>query len=138
MNARQPIRFVTVGATGYVVNLALFAVLHEGDLPYVAASVIAYLVSNALMYVANRHFTFGAESVGLWGGYLRYGLVGLFVAAINAATLAILVNVAGLSPTFGAALSVLLGTPVAFVLIRRFAFGSADLGRHLKPSRLPI
>ena len=136
MTTRQPIRFVAVGAAGYVFNLALFAVLHVRDVSCVAGSVIAYLASNALMYIANRHVTFGAASVGFWGGYLRYGLVGLFVAALNAATLAVLVSAAGLSATVGAALSVLLVTPVAFVLIRRFAFAVTD-SPNPGPSRLP-
>ena len=137
MTARQPIRFVAVGTAGHVVNLALFAVLHESNVPHVTASVVAYLVSNALMYLANRHLTFSAESIGFWSGYLRYGLIGVIVAGLNAAILAILVNVAGLSPTVGAGLSVLLITPIAFVLIRRFAFGFADSRRDLKPSRVP-
>ena len=52
----QPIRFVLVGAAGYGVNLAAFAVLYGLGTAYVAASVAAYLVSNALMYLCpGRH-----------------------------------------------------------------------------------
>jgi putative flippase GtrA len=83
------------------------------------------------MYVANRHFTFGAASTGFWSGFLRYGLVGMLVAALNAATLAALVRVAGLAPTPGAAISVILITPVAFVLFRRIVFSDPPSGRSL-------
>jgi putative flippase GtrA len=131
MSARQPIRFVTVGAAGYAANVAMFTALHAADVPYVTASVIAYLIANALMYVANRHFTFGAASTGFWSGFLRYGLVGMLVAALNAATLAALVRVAGLAPTPGAAISVILITPVAFVLFRRIVFSDPPSGRSL-------
>src|SRR5688500_8630572 len=136
MTARQPMRFVAVGAAGYAVNVALFAALHAGNMAYVPASVIAYLMSNALMYIANRQFTFGATSTGFWGGYLRYGLAGLLVAALNAATLTVLVRVAGVPPPPGAALSVLLITPVAFLLIRRCAFGVTVSRRQAGTSRL--
>jgi putative flippase GtrA len=120
--AAQPVKFLLVGAAGYGLNLLVFAGLHEASVPYAAASVAAYLIANAFMYAGNRYFTFGLGHDGFWRGYLRYLLVGLVVAALTASILALLVEVAGLPPTPGQALALLVVTPVAFGLIKRWTF----------------
>jgi len=118
----QPARFLAVGAAGYVVNLALFAALYGLGTPYLTASVVSYLVANALMYLGNRYFTFRLGHEGFWAAYLRYMLVGVVVVALNALVLAVLVEGAGLEPRLGLAVSLLLITPVAFVLFKRWTF----------------
>ena len=122
MNVAQPARFVGVGAAGYGVNLLAFAALYAAGTPYAAASVVAYLVSNALMYLGNRYFTFRLGHVGFWSAYARYLLVGLLVGGLTAIVLTFFVEVLGLQPTLGQALALLLVTPVAFVLIKRWTF----------------
>lgn len=134
MNVAQPARFVAVGAAGYAVNLLVFAAIYAAGTPYAAASVFAYLVSNALMYLGNRYFTFRLGHVGFWSAYARYLLVGLLVGGLTAIVLAFFVEVLGLQPTLGQALALLVVTPVAFVLIKRWTFqlrepGSATVGR---------
>lgn len=122
VRAARPARFLLVGAGGYVVNLATFAVLVAAETPYVAASVGSYLVSNALMYVANRYFTFRLGHDGFWGAYARYLLVGLLVVALNAVVLTLLVEGADLDETLAQALSLLAVTPAAYVLFKRWTF----------------
>jgi putative flippase GtrA len=134
VKAAQPARFVAVGVAGYAVNLLAFAALYTAGTPYAAASVVAYLVSNVLMYVGNRYFTFRLGNVGFWSAYARYLLVGLLVAGLTAVVLAFLVEVLGLHPTLGQALALLVVAPVAFVLIKRWTFqlrepGSAPVRR---------
>jgi putative flippase GtrA len=118
----QPARFLVVGIGGYVVNLGVFAVLHALGTPYVPASVLSYAVANALMYLGNRYFTFRLGHEGFWGAYARYMLVGVVVVALNAAILAALVEGTGINPVLGQAISLLLITPVAFVLFKRWTF----------------
>ncbi len=120
--AAQPARFLVVGAAGYGINLATFAALVAADVGYVLASVISYLVSNALMYLGNRYFTFRLGNDGFWSAYARYLLVGLGVVALNAAVLALLVEGAGLDETLAQALSLLAVTPAAFVMFKRWTF----------------
>jgi len=120
--AAQPARFLVVGAAGYGINLATFAVLVAAGTRYVLASVVSYLVSNALMYLGNRYFTFRLGNDGFWSAYSRYLLVGLVVVALNAVVLALLVEGAGLDETLAQALSLLAVTPVAFVLFKRWTF----------------
>ncbi|HEU0303997.1 MAG TPA: GtrA family protein [Gaiellaceae bacterium] len=120
--AGQPIRFLVVGAGGYLVNLAVFAALVGLDIEYVTASVVSYFVSNALMYIGNRYFTFRLGHDGFWGAYVRYILVGAVVVALNAVVLALLVEGTGIDARIGQAISLLVVTPVAFVLFKRWTF----------------
>ena len=120
----QPFKFVLVGAGGYVVNLLAFAALFEGGLRYVLASVTAYFISNVLMYFGNRYFTFRLGHAGFWSAYLRYLIVGLVVAGLTAGVLVFLVDAMGLHPTLGQALALLIVTPFAFVLLKRWTFRS--------------
>src|SRR5262245_35241158 len=108
MSVAQPLRFLLVGAGGYAVNLGVFATLHRLGVPYVANSIVSYLVSNALMYLGNRYFTFGLGHEGFWGAYLRYMMVGLVVAGLNAGLLALIVEKLHLDPRLGQAISLLL------------------------------
>ena len=61
-NWLQLIRFVTVGASGYVVNLGVFAAcVHLLGLDYRISAVIAWIVSVLNNFWLNRHWTFDAK-----------------------------------------------------------------------------
>src|SRR5438067_967471 len=58
----QLIRFATVGASGYVVNLGVFAgCVHLLGIDYRIAAVIAFVVSVVNNFWLNRHWTFDAK-----------------------------------------------------------------------------
>jgi putative flippase GtrA len=118
----QPLRFLLVGAAGYLVTVGAFAAAFGTGVPYAGAAVLAYLVANALMYVGNRYFTFRLGNGGFWRAYARYLLVGLLVAALSAGALGLLVEVGGLAPRPGQVLALLLVTPPAFVMFKRWTF----------------
>jgi len=118
----QPIKFLIVGAAGFVVNLVVFALLYELGVPYLAASIASYAISNALMYLGNRYFTFALGHEGFWTAYARYAIVGSVIVGLNAAVLAVLVEIGGLHATLGQAVSLIVLTPVAFYLNKRWTF----------------
>ena len=118
----RPARFLAVGAAGYALTLVTFSLLIRCGVRYLTASIAAYLLSNAAMYLGNRYFTFRLGHQGFLGAYGRYLLVGLAVAAMNAAILAVLVEVAGLEKTLAQALSLLAVTPAAYVMFKRWTF----------------
>ena len=118
----QPARFVLVGAGGYFANVASYAALLALGVRYAAASVLAYFLSNAAMYLGNRYFTFGLGHEDFWVSYLRYALAGVVVAALSTLTLAALVKGAHLDPRLGQMLALGAVTPVAFLLSKRFVF----------------
>jgi putative flippase GtrA len=90
--------------------------------PYVTASIASYFVSNVLMYLGNRFFTFRLGRDGFWSAYVRYVVVGAVVVALNAGVLAVLVEVLEMDARLGQAISLLVVTPVAFVLFKRWTF----------------
>ena len=118
----QPLRFLTVGAGGYVVGLLAFAVLYAAGAPYAGAAGVAYLFANALMYVGNRYFTFRLGHAGFWKAYARYLTVGVLVAVVNAALLSVFVETTGVDARVGQAVSLLLLAPFAFALFKRWTF----------------
>jgi putative flippase GtrA len=120
--AGQPIRFLIVGAAGYGVNIAVFSGLVGVDVEYITASIASYAVSNALMYLGNRYFTFGLGHAGFWAAYLRYMIVGVVVVGLNAGVLAAIVEGTSLDVRIAQAISLLVVTPVAFVLFKRWTF----------------
>jgi putative flippase GtrA len=120
--AAQPAKFLIVGAGGYVVNLVIFSGLYALGTPYIPASILSYAAANALMYLGNRYFTFRLGHEGFWSAYARYMLVGAIVIGLNAAILAALVEGTGIDARIGQAISLLLITPVAFVLFKRWTF----------------
>ena len=120
--AAQPAKFVAVGAAGYAVNLLAFSALYGAGAEYVAASIVAYLIANALMYVGNRYFTFRLGHEGFLSAYARYMAVGLVVAGITVSLLTAFVEGAGIDARIGQAIALLLVTPIAFVLFKRWTF----------------
>src|SRR5947209_19487414 len=61
-NWLQLVRFVTVGASGYVVNLGVFAgCVHLLGIDYRISAVIAWMVSVINNFWLNRHWTFDAR-----------------------------------------------------------------------------
>ena len=119
----RPVKFVLVGAGGFVLTVLAFTVLFDLGAWYLAASVLAYLASNAAMYIGNRYFTFDLSHDGFVAAYVRYAIVGAVVAALTALLLAAFVEALGLDPRLGQALALSILVPLSFVLSKRFAFG---------------
>ena len=122
MRAAEPAKFVLVGTAGYFLNLGVFSALYAAGLPYLPAAIASYFVANTAMYFGNRYFTFRLGHVGFWGTYLRYLLTGAVVGALAVGILAALVEGTGIDPRLGQAISLLLITPVAFLLFKRWTF----------------
>ena len=97
----QPLKFLLVGTGGFVLNVCAFTALFGLGTWYLAASVLAYLLSNAAMYLGNRYFTFGLSHDGFLRAYLRYLVVGGVVAALTALLLAAFVEGLGMDPRPG-------------------------------------
>jgi putative flippase GtrA len=118
----QPAKFLIVGSAGYAINLGIFAGIYALGMPYLPASVVSFFISNAFMYLGNRYFTFRLGHAGFWAAYLRYVIVGAVVVSLNAGILAALVEGTGIDPRLGQAISLLILTPVAFLLFKRWTF----------------
>lgn len=89
----QLAKFGTVGASGYVVNLAVYAALLEGgDVHYLGAAVLSFVVAVANNYTWNRQWTFRRQRGHLAYQGMRFLVVSLLALGMNLLFLQILVT----------------------------------------------
>jgi dolichol-phosphate mannosyltransferase len=89
----QLFQFGLVGASGYVVNLAVFAALTGLlDLHHIAAAVGAFCVAVTNNFFWNRHWTFDARHGHAGFQAARFFAVSVFALGINLVVLELLVR----------------------------------------------
>jgi putative flippase GtrA len=122
-NWLQLIRFASVGASGYAVNLAVFAVcVHVlGAAPGVAATA-AFLVAVTNNFLWNRGWTFRAHDGPAHHQAARFLAVSLGGFAWNLGALALLVA-AGLPSVLAQAIAIATATPLTFLGNKLWTFG---------------
>ncbi len=119
----QLIRFATVGASGYAVNLIVFAVcVHLLKIDYRAASVIAFLVSVTNNFWWNRHWTFDARQHHPAQQGVRFFTVSLVAFALTYVVLVALVSGSGMSKVIAQAIAIAAGTPLSFIGQKLWSF----------------
>ena len=128
----QFVRFCAVGASGYAVNLAVYAALLEVGLHYLTAAAIAFLVAAGSNYVWNRTWTFRTADTPV----LRQGSRALLVSALslgaNQLFLVVLVA-AGAGHLAAQAVAILLATPFSFAANKLWAFAAEPSAGKLQP-----
>jgi dolichol-phosphate mannosyltransferase len=122
-NWEQLVKFCVVGGTGYVVNLAVYAVLVAGfDVHYIPAAMCSFLVAVTNNYAWNRLWTFRAQRghVGYQG--MRFLVVSTLALGANLLVLHVLVTL-GLNEVLAQAIAIILVTPINFVGNKLWSFG---------------
>jgi putative flippase GtrA len=117
----QLVRFLAVGASGYVVNLLVFALATVGGLHYIPAAVMAFVVAWMNNFMLNRYWTFRARGDGMVLQGLRYFLVSVVALGANLIILHLLVQ-SGLVELLAQAIAIVLVTPLSYLLSRRWSF----------------
>jgi putative flippase GtrA len=121
-NWEQLVKFCVVGATGYVVNLAVYTTLLEGvGLHYVPAAIGSFLVAVTNNYAWNRLWTFRGQRGHVVFQGLRFLVVSTIALAANLLVLHLLVQ-AGLGEVVAQALAIMIVTPVNFVGNKLWSF----------------
>ncbi len=114
---------MTVGAAGYVVNLAVYAVgVHGAHLDYRLAAAAAFCFALSTTFALNRRYTFEATGGRLHHEAGRYLLVSLVGFATNLLALQLLVDVAMLAKVPAQAIAIVIAAPVNFVGQRYWTF----------------
>lgn len=122
-NWEQLVRFCVVGGTGYVVNLAVYALLLDVvGLHYLSAAVGSFLVAVTNNYTWNRLWTFRSQRGGVAYQGARFFVVSTIALLANLAVLHLLVTV-GLGEKTAQAIAIVLVTPVNFVGNKLWSFG---------------
>ena len=111
----QLVKFGLVGASGYVINLGVFAVLNENlGVHHVLAAVGAFCVAVSSNYLWNRYWTFGAGAGPARFEAARFFAVSLGALFINLVILELLV-MAELPELQAQAISVAVAMPFNFI-----------------------
>ena len=115
-------KFCAVGASGYVVNLAVFATLIQwADLHFIPAAVCSFLVDVTNNYLWNRVWTFRHQRGHIAYQGLRFLVVSTIALAANLAFLAILVAL-GVPKVPAQAIAIVLVTPWNYVANKLWSF----------------
>jgi dolichol-phosphate mannosyltransferase len=118
----QLAKFCVVGATGYVVNLAVYtALLKWAGLHYLAAAVVSFLVAVANNYWWNRHWTFvGSRGHFAYQG-MRFAVVSVVALGANLVVLRVLVAF-GVGKVLAQAIAIIAVTPLNFLGNKLWSF----------------
>jgi dolichol-phosphate mannosyltransferase len=118
----QLAKFCVVGASGYVVNLAVYTVLLRGfDLHYLLAATGSFLVAVTNNYAWNRAWTFRNDRGHLAYQGLRFLVVSTAALAANLVVLHFLIE-AGVGKILAQAIAIILVTPLNFVGNKLWSF----------------
>jgi dolichol-phosphate mannosyltransferase len=122
-NWEQLVKFCVVGASGYVVNLAVYTLLLDVvGLHYISAAMGSFLVAVTNNYTWNRLWTFRAQRGGVAYQGARFLVVSTAALLANLAVLHGLVTL-GLGEVVAQAIAIVLVTPVNFVGNKLWSFG---------------
>src|SRR5947209_20433779 len=122
-NWLQLMRFAMVGASGYLVNLAVFAAcVHVLGIDYRVASAVAFAVSVVNNFWLNRHWTFSAKEAHPIQQGLRFFAVSLVAYGFTYVVLVALVDGAGMMKVLAQAIAVAASTPLSFIGQKLWSF----------------
>jgi putative flippase GtrA len=115
-------RFCVVGASGYVINLLVFAAMIRETDSYRVAAVVAFCVAVTNNFVWNRGWTFRAGAGNRRVQAARFLVVSLAAFALSFVVLQLLVDIAHAPRVAAQATAILLATPASFVGNRLWTF----------------
>jgi dolichol-phosphate mannosyltransferase len=118
----QFVRFAIVGASGYALNLGVFALAHR-SMDYRLAAGVAFLAAVANNFLWNRAWTF-RDARGGHAGFqaARFLAISLAAFVFGLALLDVLVRDAGMTPVLAQAISIVMATPLSFVGNKLWSF----------------
>ena len=118
----QLAKFCTVGATGYVLNLAVFSALVLGaGWHHLIAATISFLVAVTNNYLWNRLWTFRGQRGHVAYQGIRFLIVAVCALAANLVILDVLISL-GFEKIPAQAIAIILVTPLNFVGNKLWSF----------------
>jgi putative flippase GtrA len=116
-------KFCAVGASGYVVNLCVFALCVEVlHMHHLLAATAAFVVAVTNNFWWNRHWTFQARDGRTGFQAARFFAVSGVAFLFAAAVLELLVSVAGVPELAAQAIAIAAATPLNFVGNKMWSF----------------
>jgi putative flippase GtrA len=131
----QVVRFLLVGGSSYLVNLAAFTIAVEGlHFHHLAGAAVAFCCAVSNSFFGHRLWTFRAADQRVVRQAVRFMLVCL-PAAVLAAGLLQLGVAAGLPKVLAQALAVATAAPFSFTAYRLWSFAPILSGSAAEPAR---
>jgi putative flippase GtrA len=122
-NWLELIRFGVVGASGYAVNLGVFAAaVHGAGFSYGVAAVMAFVVALTNNFFWNRIWTFRAGDGHAGFQAARFVVVSLGAFGFNLLLLFALVEAGGLAAVPAQAIAIVAATPLNFIGNKLWSF----------------
>jgi putative flippase GtrA len=123
-NWLQLFKFGVVGASGYVVNLIVFAALTQAiDVHHIPAAIVAFAVAVTNNFLWNRHWTFQATEGHAGFQAMRFFVISVGALGVNLIVLEILIAELGVSEIPAQAIAVAFAMPVNFIGNKLWTFG---------------
>jgi putative flippase GtrA len=120
----QLVKFSAVGASGYVVNLAVYATLVKGlGVHYILAALLAFCVAVMNNFLWNRHWTFRATEGHMGFQAARFFTVSVLALGLNLIVLEALVSYGDVEKVLAQAIAILAATPLNFIGNKLWSFG---------------
>jgi putative flippase GtrA len=112
----QLFKFGVVGASGYVVNILVFAILTQAlDVHHIPAAIGAFCVAVTNNFLWNRHWTFQATEGHAGFQAARFFTVSIAALGVNLVVLALLVDEIGIAEVPSQAIAVAFAMPINFI-----------------------
>jgi putative flippase GtrA len=122
-NWRQLVKFCIVGGSGYVVNLAVFALCVAAfDMHHLLAATVAFVAGVTNNFWWNRHWTFRAKAGRAEVQAPRFFTVSVVAFLFALAVLELLVTVVGLAELPAQAVAIVAATPLNFIGNKMWSF----------------
>lgn len=122
-NHKQLMRFLVVGASGYVVNTVCFWIfIHPVAFDYTLSFVAAFLCGSVNNFIWNRHWTFKAHDEHAARQGIRFLIVQASVAACAYGVMVALIATTNIWKVPADALAWIIVTPVSFVVQKLWSF----------------
>src|ERR671915_915262 len=119
----QLVKFCAVGASGYVVNLCVFAACFEGlGFHHLVSATAAFVVAVTNNFWWNRHWTFQARGGHAGFQAARFFTVSIVAFMFAATVLELLVSVAEMPELPAQAISIVVATPLNFIGNKMWSF----------------
>ena len=120
----QLFKFGLVGASGYVVNLAVFAVLVNAiGVHHIVAAVLSFCVAVTSNFILNRVWTFQARAGHAGFQAVRFFTVSVCALGINLIVLYGLVDLANAPTVASQAIAIAVAMPFNFIGNKLWTFG---------------
>jgi putative flippase GtrA len=122
----QLVKFGLVGGSGYLINLAVFALLSDGlGAHHALAAIGAFCVAVSSNFFWNRHWTFAAGDGHAGFQAARFFTVSVAALLINLAALEALIAGTSLGPLSAQAIAVAVAMPFNFLGNKLWTFAQA-------------